>query len=70
MKLNTQVLALCVERVSEAMREIGILWLCFSFLDKIVQGQLTSHWALWNVLASGFIWAWGLYLEILKRKLV
>jgi hypothetical protein len=69
MKLNSQVLALCVERVSEAMREIGILWLCFSFLDKIVQGQFTSYWALWNVLASGFMWGSGLILEILKRKL-
>jgi hypothetical protein len=55
MKLNPQVLAVCVERVSEAMRELGILWLCFSFLDKVVQGQFTSYWALWNVLASGFM---------------
>jgi hypothetical protein len=69
MKLDKKNRALLLDRSSEALREIGILWLCFSFLDKIVLEKLTPAWAAWNLIASAALWIFGLYLEGAAKEL-
>lgn len=56
------------ERASEAMREIGVLWLVFATLDKLVADELTVAWTVANGTAAIAAWAGGIYIEILNDR--
>lgn len=56
------------ERVGEAARECGILWLVFSLLDKIVDGTITFPWIAVNACISVALWFSGMYIEIRWMK--
>jgi hypothetical protein len=57
-----------IERFAEAMREVGILWLTFALLDRLVSGTLTFPWAIGNALGAIAAWAGGLYIELWRAK--
>jgi hypothetical protein len=54
---------LVVARVSEGMREVGVLWFVFALLDKLVAEQMTAEWLIVNTFASGIVWYVGVYIE-------
>jgi len=56
------------ERLAEAFRECGILWVVFALLDRTVAGTLTAPWALWNFSASVAIWSLGIYIEKATKR--
>jgi hypothetical protein len=56
------------ERVAEAARECGILWLVFSLLDKVVDGTITFPWFIANVCVSVVFWGLGMYIELRMRE--
>jgi hypothetical protein len=55
------------DRIAEALRECGILWLVFSVLDEVVQGKLTSLWLIGNAAGALAAWAAGTYIELRKK---
>ena len=55
------------EHGAEAIRECGVLWLVFALLDKVVAGRITLPWMVWNFSGSVAVWAFGVYIEM-KRK--
>jgi len=55
------------ERFSEACREVALLWLTFSLLDRLVAGTITFPWILGNGGVAIAAWVLGLYIE-LRRK--
>jgi hypothetical protein len=63
MKLNKEQSGRLMERVAEAARELGILWLVFSLLDRLVAGTFTLPWAMVNGLVALAAWSFGLYIE-------
>ena len=56
MKWTLQQQHLFEAHIAEGVREIGILWLVFSMLDRLVVNQLTFSWALTNILAAVAAW--------------
>jgi hypothetical protein len=38
------------------MREVAVLWLVFSVLDKLLTNQLTPQWAAGNCGGAGLLW--------------
>lgn len=56
-----------IHRSSEAMREIAVLWLVFSVLDKLVVDELTTPWLVTNSTAAAGIWVLSLYIEVYGR---
>jgi len=50
-------------RCSEALREIGVLWLVFAMLDKLVAGRLTGTWIATHCTLALASWTLGLYIE-------
>lgn len=50
-------------RVGEAAREIAILWLVFSLLDKFVAERMSVEWALGNIIVCIALWLLGIYIE-------
>jgi len=67
MKLTISQRAHMKERFAEAARELGILWLTFSLLDRLVAGTFTFPWATLNALAAIAFWTCGLYIELRLR---
>jgi hypothetical protein len=67
MKLTERQLARIEERVAEAARELGVLWLTFSLLDRLVAGTFTFLWALSNFSMALVFWTVGLYIEVRRR---
>jgi hypothetical protein len=57
------------ERFAEAARELGILWLIFAPLDRLVAGTFTFTWGLINGISAIAVWLFGLYIEIQMRRL-
>jgi hypothetical protein len=55
---------LLMTRSSEAAREIGVLWLVFSVLDKLVVNELTVPWVVANGAVAVGTWVLSLYIEI------
>ena len=51
------------QMVAEALREIGVLVLVFSLLDRLVAGRITFVWVLFAVLVSFAVFFYGCYLE-------
>jgi hypothetical protein len=49
--------------LAEALREIGVLILVFSVLDKIVAGGITLQWTVFAVLLSAIVFSSGVLLE-------
>jgi hypothetical protein len=47
----------------EALREIGVLILVFSVLDKIVAGSITIQWAVIVLLVSAISFVSGVLVE-------
>jgi hypothetical protein len=39
-----------------AMREVAVLWLVFSVLDKLLTEQLTLRWAAGNCGGAAVLW--------------
>ena len=54
--------------VAEGAREIGILWLVFSLLDRLVSSQLTAVWGILNILAALAVWGFGMYFDVVRRR--
>jgi hypothetical protein len=67
MKLTIDQRTHMQERFAEAARELGILWLVFSLLDRLVAGTFTFPWAFMNGGAAIVTWAFGLYIEVAMR---
>ena len=55
-------------RSSEALREIGVLWLVFAMLDKLVTGGLTGTWIATHCTLALASWAFGLYIEAASER--
>ena len=51
------------EMVAEALREIGVLVLVFSLLDRLVAGRITVAWTVTATAVSVVTFATGCYLE-------
>lgn len=52
----------------EAFREIGVLWLVFSCLDRVVSGTFTWLWGFRNILGAIAMWAIGTYIDIRDKQ--
>jgi hypothetical protein len=65
---RTREFALISERLHEALRECGILWLVFSLLDRTVAGQLTVPWTFWNFSVAIALWSLGIYIEMKAKR--
>jgi hypothetical protein len=57
-----------VERGPELFREIGVLWLVFSILDRVITNAVTPGWIASNVSLALVIWIFGIYLESRTRE--
>ena len=57
-----------VERGPELFREIGVLWLVFSILDRVITNAVTTGWIASNVSLALVIWVFGIYLESRTRE--
>jgi len=57
-----------VERGPELFREIGVLWLVFSILDRVITNAVTPSWIASNVSLALVIWVFGIYLESRTRE--
>lgn len=57
-----------VERGPELFREIGVLWLVFSILDRVITNAVTTGWIASNVSLALVIWSFGIYLESRTRE--
>lgn len=64
-KINEPLIA---ERSSEALREIGVLWLVFAMLDKLLADELTLPWLLTNGTAAIAAWVSGIYIELMNDR--
>jgi hypothetical protein len=64
-RLNKPLLA---ERSSEALREIGVLWLVFAILDKLLAEELTIAWTVTHGLAAFAAWTSGIYIEFVNDR--
>jgi hypothetical protein len=51
------------EMVAEALREIGVLILVFSVLDKIVAGSISVQWAAIVIFISTVAFVSGVLIE-------
>lgn len=67
MKWSTKQQHLTYGHVAEGIREIGILWLAFSLLDRLVTNQLTFPWALTNLITAVAIWVLGIYIDVVRH---
>lgn len=67
-KLSSDEELLAYGHAGEGVREIGILWLVFSMLDRIVTNQLTFSWGITNIVAALGIWAFGIYIDIARHR--
>jgi hypothetical protein len=56
------------DRLAEAFRECGLLWLVFSALDKLVEGHLSLSWTAGNCLGALAAWSIGAYIELKDRR--
>ncbi|HKO55115.1 MAG TPA: hypothetical protein VJ276_04510 [Thermoanaerobaculia bacterium] len=63
-KLTQRQRRVRTERLAEALRECGVLWLVFSILDRWVADTLTPLWGFGNALASVALWVSGIYIEL------
>jgi hypothetical protein len=68
MKWNPAQQHLMYGHIAEGVREIGILWLVFSMLDRILANRLTLQWSIANVAGSVAIWLLGLYIDIARHR--
>lgn len=50
-------------RLHEVLREIGVLWLVFSTLDRLIADKLTLSWFLLNAVFALAAWTMGIYIE-------
>jgi hypothetical protein len=51
------------ERLPEFCREVGVLWLVFSMLDRLVASNLTLLWFVSNFSVSVAAYLFGIYIE-------
>lgn len=56
------------DRIPELFREIGVLWLVFSVLDRVITNSVTTGWIASNVSLALVIWSFGIYLESRTRE--
>ena len=56
------------ERGPELLREVGVLWLVFAILDRLVANALSFEWVTSNVSAALVMWGSGIYLESKVRR--
>jgi len=56
------------ERLAEAFREVGVLWLTFALLDRLVSGTLTFPWVFVNGTWAIATWSLGLYIELRRPR--
>jgi ABC-type uncharacterized transport system permease subunit len=55
---------LLTHRISEALREMAVLWLVFAMLDKLVANELTASWMMSNCVVCIAGWIAGFYIEM------
>ena len=67
MKLTAARKEHLTDRVAEAARELAILWVTFSLLDRLVSGTLTYPWVITNTGIAIAVWCIGVYIELEKR---
>jgi hypothetical protein len=46
-----------------AMREVAVLWLVFSVLDKLLTNQLTAPWIAGNCGGAAVLWILATFWE-------
>ncbi len=68
LKLTAEEELLAYGHAGEGAREIGILWLVFSTLDRIVTNQLTFSWGLINILGAIVFWVFGVYIDLARHR--
>ncbi len=51
------------EMVGEALREVGVLVLVFSLLDRLIAGRITLTWVLSAIAVSIVVFVYGCFLE-------
>jgi hypothetical protein len=56
------------DRIPELFREIGVLWLVFSILDRVIADAVTLAWIVSNVSFALAIWIFGIYVESRLRR--
>jgi len=56
------------DRLAEALREVGLLWITFALLDRLVSGTLTFPWVIENAAVAIAMWIFGLHIEIGVRR--
>jgi hypothetical protein len=67
-KWNEKRREMFADRLAEAFRECGLLWLVFSALDKLVEGRLSVSWTAGNCLGAIAAWALGTYIELKDKR--
>lgn len=50
-----------------ALREVAVLWLVFSVLDKLLTNQLTLRWAAGNCGGAALLWIIATFAEARKN---
>jgi len=56
------------DRIAEALRECGVLWLVFANLDRLVDGPFTLGWSVANTAFGLVLWGIGIYIELKEVK--
>ena len=62
--MSEQTKVVIAQRLSEFCREVGVLWLVFSILDRLVAQTLTVVWLGTNLLIGVALWVVGIYIEL------
>ena len=60
--------ALVAHRISEALREVGVLWLVFAMLDKLVTDDLSGTWIATHCSMAVASWTVGMYIELVSGR--
>ncbi|MEA2465122.1 MAG: hypothetical protein QOJ98_2869 [Acidobacteriota bacterium] len=55
-------------RVSEALREMAVLWVVFAVLDKLVAEKLTLQWVATHCALALVGWVVALYIEFMSDR--
>jgi hypothetical protein len=57
-----------VERLTEFIREMALLWTVFTVLDRVVTEQLTLQWAVVNGGVGLAGWLIAVYIEVKRIR--
>ena len=55
-----------LERFTELIREMALLWMVFAILDRVIADKLTLGWAAINFGIGMAGWAVAVYIELVR----